>query len=326
MSIKNILVTGASGFIGSCLIKQLLSQNFQIRVLVRDKTKKYFSKEVEVFEGDLTDPKSLIDVCKGIDTVFHLAGYAHAWAENNKSYTDNHYAINYLGTENLCKEIVKEKVKRLIFFSSVKAVLDNEKCIDESWTAQPNSSYGIAKRKAENLTISLKNKHDIHVCILRLSLVYGMGWKGNLENMFNAINRGVFPPIPETNNRRSMVSVEDVCQAAILAATHPAANGKIYFVTDGQYYSTYQIYILMLAALGKNKPKWHIPLKFFKLMSWLGDMGYRITGRRMPFNSEAMTKLFGSASYSSRLIELDLGFKPKYDLEKMLSEIITANK
>ncbi len=317
----NVFITGATGFIGTHLIKQLLSQKHSVRALIRPTSPSHpFSNKVDIVKGDLLDAKSLVNSCKDIDTLFHLGGYAHA-TENNKAFAQQHYLINYQGTKNILTEAINAQVKNFIFFSTVKAVRESERIIDESRDKSPLSPYGIAKREAEKLVLEAKNK-GMHVCVLRPALVYGPGWKGNLASMLRTIDRGFFPPLPESNNCRSMISVEDVCQAALLAAHHPAANGKIYFLTDGVSYSTKQIFLLMREALGKSPPSWSVPLWIFKLLALSGDIGAKIIRRRLPFNSDTLSKLFGSAHYNSQRIQHELGFKPLYDLKKMLPIII----
>lgn len=324
--IKKALVTGATGFIGKYFVNYLLEKQIIVRALVRNSEKSsLLPGEVDIVVGDLTRPNSLIDICKDVDTVFHLGGYAHAWGDQI-SESNKHHTINFQGTQNIIEEAVRAKVKRFIYFSSVKAVADNNLCINEKWNEPPNSPYGIAKREAEKWVIATGKKTGMHVCVLRPALVYGPEWKGNLASMLRAIDKGFFLPIPETNNHRSLVSIDDICQAAVLAANNLNANGKIYFVTDGMYYSTHQLYVLMREALGKQIPKWHMPLFVFKLLAYIGDRAGNLIGRRMPFNSEAMLKLFGSAQYNSEQIQKELGFKPNYDFKKMLPDIIAAYK
>lgn len=321
---KKMLVTGATGFIGKRFVQYLIEQDIAVRVLVRCADKaKLLPKEVEVFVGDLTNPDTLSGVCNNIDTVFHLGGYAHASDDSDPSFIAQHEKINYQGTCVLLDESQQSHVKRFVFFSSVKAVADCETTIDESWDASPNTPYGIAKRKAEDVVLQAKN-NGMHVCVLRLALTYGPEWKGNLAKMLNAVDKGIFPPIPPLNNSRSLICIEDVCSAALLAANHPNANGKIYFLTDGQSYSTYDIYTLMCDALGKRKRKWHIPFICFRLIAKMSDLMSKILRRRMPFNSETLHKLFGSASYNSKRIRDDLGFSAVYDLKNMLPFIIKS--
>lgn len=313
------LVTGATGFIGKVLVPYLLERGVSVRVLVRNFSPSSFPVEVEQHIGDLTNPNSLVNAASNVDVVFHLGGYAHAW-QNNED--EKHKQINLNGTENILEECIRAKVKKFIFFSSVKAVGDSEDCIDETWEGLPNTPYGKAKREAEYLVLAKGLQYNIHVCILRLALVYGPELKGNLYQMLRAIDKGYFLAIPKVQNHRSLISVPDVCQAAWLAAQHDVANGKIYFVTDKISYSTYRLYELILTGLGRSMPRWRIPLWIFKYLAWMGDQGERFLRRRLPFNSEAFQKLFGSSQYSSLRIQLELGFCPKYSLAKMLPEII----
>ena len=99
----------------------------------------------------------------------------------------------------------------------------------------------------------------IETCVLRLPLVYGPGQKGNLLRMMEAIDRGRFPPLPDTGNQRSLVHVDDVVQALVLAATHDAAVGKTYYVTDNKPYTTTDLYRMMRRALGRAEPRWSLP-------------------------------------------------------------------
>jgi UDP-glucose 4-epimerase len=357
------LVTGATGFIGSHLINDLLGthpindsqgthpsrdhkgagafestnnhsltvaarldcENIQVRALVRTSANPtQFPPTVEQFTGDLTVPATLKNCCENIDTVFHLGGYAHAFKENDPSFAAKHDAINFQGTQNLFKEAVRSGVSRFIYFSSVKAVADSPHTIDEQWQQAPDSPYGIAKRNAEEYLLKAGLEHDIHVCILRPALVYGPGCKGNLHAMLRAIDKNFFIPVPDVANRRSMISLGDICKAAILSANHPTAKGKTYFVTDSVDYSTRDLYVAMRQALGKAIPGWHLSLAGFKVLGYIGDAGEKILRRRLPFNSESIGKLFDSASYNSQLIQQELGFKPEYDLKKCLTEIIAA--
>lgn len=315
---KKILITGATGFIGQHLIQYLHAKQVSIRILARQTQNN--AENIETFQADLTKADSLKNVCNDIDTVFHLAGFAHAFDEN-KTFAKMHELTNFIGTKNLLNEARRAGVKQFIFISSVKAVGDSQNLVDENWDKFPSSPYGIAKRKAEQAVLDAQ-KWGMHVCVLRPALVYGPGWKGNLNSMLNAIKRGLFPPLPKLKNARSMISVIDLCQAAWLAALKPEANGKTYFVTDGMTYSTEQLYSEIYQALQKTTPRIRMPYLVFKLLALSGDIGKKLLRRRLPFDSEALNKLFGSAHYDSKRIMNELGFKPEYNFKKMLPEII----
>jgi nucleoside-diphosphate-sugar epimerase len=164
----------------------------------------------------------------------------------------------------------------------------------------------------------------MHVCCLRPALVYGPGVKGNLLRMMGAVDAGRFPPVPDTGNRRSMVHVDDLVQAAKLAAEKPAANGKTYIVTDGRNYSTREMYVMMAETLGRKVPSWTVPAWLLRGGGYIGDLIGRITGRRFPVDSEAIARLLGSACYSSRKIELELGYRPVRDLGSALPEMVES--
>ncbi len=318
------LVTGATGFVGKYLVAYLLEQNVSVRVLVRNYCQEgIFPGNVEQHRGDLTNPDDLMGVARDIDIVFHLGGYAHAWKEDS-DVAERHKQVNLMGTQNILNECMRAGTKKVIFFSSIKAVGETNQCIDEKWDESPQSPYGSAKRAAENLVLEMGKQCRMHVCVLRLALVYGPCLKGNLYQMLRAIDKGYFLPIPPIKNYRSLVSVYDVCQAAWLAAQSEIANGKIYFVTDNQNYSTYDIYGLMRKALGYSKSSWYIPLWVFRILAFMGTQIEYLIHWRLPFNSQGFDKLFSISHCSSLSIQQELKFDPKYSLNCLISEIVQA--
>ncbi|OGT34785.1 MAG: hypothetical protein A3F11_05685 [Gammaproteobacteria bacterium RIFCSPHIGHO2_12_FULL_37_14] len=318
-----VLVTGATGFIGRFLVSHLLKQSVSVRILVRNHLRDDFPATVQQFIGDLAEPNGLIDAMKGIDIVFHLAGYAHAWKDNQESAA-KHHQTNLIGTKNCLEASVLVGVKKFIFFSTIKAVGDSDHCIDEKWNAPPDTPYGKAKRAAEAQMLENALANDMHVCVLRLALVYGPHLKGNLYQMLRAIDKGYFLPVPPVKNHHSLISVYDVCQAAWLAANCEVANGKIYFLAEQKSYSTYQIYSLMRKALGYSTPTWSIPLWVFRQLAMIGDHAERLIKSRLPFNSQAYHKLFGSSYCSANAIQHELGFCTQYALADLLPQIITT--
>jgi nucleoside-diphosphate-sugar epimerase len=140
--------------------------------------------------------------------------------------------------------------------------------------------------------------------------------------MISAIERGFFPPLPEVHNHRSMVHVEDLATAALLVAQNPKAAGQIYIVSDGQANSTRQIYEWICFALNKKPLPFSIPIFILKMLAKMGDLIGKLREKRFMFDSDALDKLIGSAWYCSAKIENELGFKPKYDLQIALPEIV----
>ena len=304
------LVTGATGFIGSQLIKTLENNGYSLRIISRKNNSDYDTVICDL--GNDRIPESALD---SIDTVFHLAGYSHDLVSNpikDKIY----YDVNVKATVDLIKIAAKKRVRKFIYISSVKAggMLDKSRCMTENDQGTPNDIYGATKREAEIEILRIGKSHNIHVSIIRPALVYGVKMKGNLAIMLNGIKSGWFPPLPETHNKRSMICINDLIDVILLISSDKRANGMMYIATDGYHYSSRNIYKSMCQAIGKNIPIWTTPKFVFSLLAWIGDIVNYI-----PFNSHRYNKIFGNECYSS--VELHkLGFTPKYDLFSYLKK------
>lgn len=318
------LLTGATGFIGQFLVQQLLSEGYQIRTVTRDLSQSYVAQhpEFDWIEADIANPEQLKGVCEGIDFVFHLAGFAHAWGEEDPNFRRQQYLVNFEGTINLANEAVSAGVKRFIYFSSIKVCASSEDCVDETWKDTPHSLYGQVKYQAEQALLAIGHKSSMVPIILRPALVYGPGWKGNLAMMLKAIDKGYFPPPPPVAQRKSMVSVTELCQVARKAAVVAVPEHRIFIVSDGYDYSISEIYQWMRKALGKRKNHLYLPMCTWKLLAVLGNIAQKVLRKRLPINSEALHKLFGNMSYRSVYIAEELGFVPHVTLDKILPEII----
>jgi len=313
-----VAVTGASGFIGHRLCSALKARRAHVLALGRSEAEGPWDAFIQ---ADLVQdiPAGALN---GVDTVFHLAGRAHALSETPQDENE-YFRVNVEGTRRLLEASKEAGVRRFVFFSSVKAMGEgtgSDKPVDEKGPCEPQTPYGKSKLAAERLVLS--GGYVPEPVVLRLSMVYGPTHKGNLPRMIAAISKGLFPPLPETGNRRSMVHVDDVVASAILAAESPAAVGQTYIVTDGRAYSTRQMYEWICEVLGKGVPAGHIPMPVLKGLARIGDGIGRIRGRRFMFDSDALEKLTGSAWYSSVKLEREQGFLPSRHLRQSLPEII----
>jgi len=316
IDLKKVLLSGASGFIGHRLCAALQAHGVQVCGLGRHDTQGPWDDFVcaDVAKGV---PDGTLS---GVDTVFHLAGKAHALNESEQDEAD-YFRINTSGTLKLLEAAAKAGVRRFIFFSSIKAMGEfSHDDSDELTVCDPQTAYGKSKLEAERLV--LEGGFVPEPVVLRPSMVYGPRNKGNLLHMIDAIAHGRFPPLPEFGNKRSMVHVDDLVAAAILAAESKESIGKTYIVSDGEAYSTRQLYTWICAALGRPIPRWYVPIRVLKLIAKIGDAIGGIRGRRFMFDSDALEKLSGSACYSSDKIQRELGFEAQHHLRKSLPEIV----
>ena len=321
---RSVLVTGGTGFVGRRLLEILREHGARVRALARPSSAIPAAwEEVEAVPGDLADAASLRQACAGMETVLHVAGYAHAEAADTPEFAARHWAVNAEGTFNLLDAATAAGVKRFVFVSSVKAVGEpGPRCVDERWDAPPATPYGRAKRAAEERVLAVGRETGMHVVILRPALVYGPGMKGNLPRLSEAVRRGWFPPLPETGNRRSLVHVDDLAQALLLAAAHPAAAGQTYFVTDDRPLSGRELYVILRRALGRSAPRWTLPANVLHGAAGLADGVLWLTGRRKRRARAALDKLLGWACYDSRRITENLGYRPVWTLERALPELL----
>lgn len=295
------LVTGSTGFIGSRLLGLLNTIECDVRLLARSEINNY--ETVVCNLGQDRIPRRTLE---SIDTVFHLAGFAHDMQDPSK-VEDLYLAINVEATVELARLAVKNGVKRFIFISSVKAggKASSKKCINESDQSEPEGVYGKSKREAELELLKIGKASGMHVAIIRPSLVYGPNAKGNLKLMLSGIEKGWFPPLPEMGNRRSMIHVDDLVRAILLVADDDRANGEVFIATDGTPYSSREIYNTMCGMTGKSTPKWSVPKILFDIVSLLS-----------PRIKYKVDKLLGDECYSSAKLEA-LGFKAKKTLKDM---------
>jgi len=286
-----VLVTGGTGFIGKKLINCLVLSGFKCILLSR--------KPIEGLKTiicDLVEERIEQKDLKGIDTIFHLAGFTH---DTNSIKNERLYQLlNVDATIHLADLAGKSGVKRFIFVSSVKACSSNleESYLTESNQFKPEGVYGKTKREAELKILEIGLKYKMHVSVIRPSLVYGPEVKGNLRMMIEGIKKGWFPPLPETGNRRSMIHVDDVVSSLLLVANCKDANGEIYIATDGQAYSSREIYETICIVNRKSVPNWSIPVFFFSLIGLMStNLSYKVN------------KLMGSEFYHSDKLK-SIGF------------------
>ncbi|MBC8522528.1 NAD-dependent epimerase/dehydratase family protein [PVC group bacterium] len=296
---SKVLLTGATGFVGKRLLAALAGHS--IRVMSRTKQLDYETVICD-FEKNTVPEDSLND----INTVFHLAGLAHDKRSPNK-ISGLYQKVNVDATVQLAELAVKSGVKRFVFISSVKAGgrPGAGRRPNELEQGEPEGVYGKTKREAELKLLEISKKSNMHLSIIRPSLVYGPNVKGNLKSMLLGIKKGWFPPLPETRNRRSLVHVDDLVRAILLVVDDSRANGEVFIVTDGKSHSTREIYNAMCHVVNRDIPNWSVP-KF--IFDFAPPLGLRIKHK--------LDKLLGDECYSSKKLEA-LGFIAQRTLKEM---------
>ena len=308
-----VVVTGGTGFVGRALCAQLASRGLRVRALARRPARGPWD-ELVIADVAHDLPGGVLD---GAACVFHVAGYAHARTRGGDAAA-THARVNDRGTGVVLAAALAARVRSFVLASSVKAMGEGgEAALDESAACRPETDYGRAKRAAE-LRVLAAHGDGLDASVLRLPLVYGPGVGGNLARLLRAVRGGRLPALRLPPNARSMVDVRDAAAALVLLAESPAAGGRVWLVTDGEDYSTGRVLDAMYAALGRRPPRVAVPWPVLRALAICGDGLGALLGRRMPLDSGALDALAGSARYDASRIRRELGFAPRWTLERAL--------
>lgn len=318
---KAALVTGATGFLGRVLCSRLLSIEVEVMAAARTPAEGPWSTFTPL---DLPDsvPPALFD---GVDVVYHLAGLAHAIATDAQAHM--YEAVNATGTAELARKAKAAGVRRFVFMSSVKALGEpGQDLVREDQESTATDPYGRSKRLGEVAVLRL-HSDDFQVVVLRPTLVYGPGAKGNLESLLRFVRGGRRPPLPRLENRRSLVGINDLTTATVLAGSHPHAGGRAYTVTDGRVYSTTDIIDALAAAVGVTRPApFALPIPLLRAGGVVGDLAGFVTAGRWTYGSAALTRLLSNAEYEARGLAEVVGYVPKESLFDLAEPMLRATR
>ena len=246
----------------------------------------------------------------GVDVVFHLAAKLHINDPSPKLKLE-YQRVNVEGTRCLAEAARAADVKRFVLFSTINVYGPGGpgQFLDEGSPLHPDSFYAETKAQAEDIALA-----TLPTVVLRLAAVYGPNMKGNYLRLLEALRRRRFAFVGDGLNRRTLVHVQDVCSAAILAATHPAAPGNIYNVTDGTVHSLEQIVQAMCMALNRNPPRLRLPANMARRLAGIVEAAARcLLRKRVPVRT-AVAKLTEDTAVSGARIIDELGWQPQYDL------------
>lgn len=306
-------------------MRELLSLGHHVKVLARGRVSPVLLPDsVAVYHGDLCSNLEVSKAVAGVDVVFHLAAKLHL-PNPTREMRGEYERVNVEGTWNLVDAARRAGVQRLVFFSTI-AVYGptGPEPVDETETPNPGTVYARTKLDAERIVLSAKAASGEPLgVVLRMAAVYGPRMKGNYVSLANALARGRFLPVGNGSNLRTLVYDRDAVMAAILAAHHPMAAGRIYNVSDGTVHSLREIIAAICAALGRRSPRAFVPLPAARLAAKLADAGLTLSGRP-PRMASAVDKFVESAAVRADRIREELGFHPDYDLERGWKETVAG--
>jgi nucleoside-diphosphate-sugar epimerase len=258
------LVTGATGFIGSHLVEALIKRDWEVTCLVRRSSDLKWIEHLDTkyIFSDLSTPGTYKAEINGFDYIFHVAGLTKAVSEQD-------YFISNTENTRILLQVVHENnpdLKRFVFLSSLAAAgpSSNGIPVTEETLPAPVSSYGRSKLEGEKAVLEYKER--LPVTIIRPPAVYGPRDNDFLV-LFRAIKRGIFPYWGKCSY--SLLYVEDLVDAILLAAEKKEAEGEIFFLSDGRVYTNDDIAREIASALSKKACKLRIPRPLLPLLAYL---------------------------------------------------------
>lgn len=258
-----VLLTGASGFLGSHIVKALVS--IPDVVVVASLRSVVLIPNVQIVQ--LTDLNSMTDwseaLC-GAQIVIHAAARAHVIKDVEIDPIAEYRQVNVDGTLNLARQAVAAGVQRFIFISSI-GVNGNFNCrpFTEGDVPHPAELYAQSKLEAEHGLWEIQRESGIEVVIIRPPLIYGPDAPGNFGSLVRLLGRGIPLPFGAICNQRSLIAVDNLVDLILTCIKHPAAANQVFLAGDGHDLSTTELLQGVSRAMGKSSRLIPVP------MSWL---------------------------------------------------------
>ena len=269
---KNIIITGATGFVGRNLVEYLSKSNKIQALSVR-----YVPNQKFILDGD---------------AVIHLAGKAHDLKK--VSNPAEYYESNFELTKQLFDAFIESDASTFIFMSTVKAVADEVADeLTEDSIPNPKTHYGIAKRQAEEYILNAVLPVGKRVFILRPCMIHGPENKGNLNLLYKLVSIGLPWPLGAFENKRSFLSIENLCFISNELLENSSIPSGIYNLADNDALSTNELIQLLGASLNKRNKIVKLSPNLIKKIAKLGDTLH------FPLNTERLQKLTESYKVSN---------------------------
>lgn len=309
-----MLVTGANGFVGRALCSRLADTGFAVRGVARTAEAGILAGVERVVIGNLDVQTDWNDALNGIDTVIHLAARVHVMKDTALNPSAEFRAVNAAATERLARAAASKGVRRLVFASTVKVngEFTKERPFTEDDMPSPRDPYAVSKMEAERLLKAVSQNTGLETVILRLPLVYGPDVRGNMLKLMQYIRRRMPLPFGGINNKRSLIGLDNLTDAIIMASTHDGAAGHIFLLSDGEDISTPGLIRKIADAMGIKPLLINIPESWFAAASAI-----------LPPLRPALERLTCSLTVDNSKFIRITGWKPKLTVDEGINSMVS---
>jgi len=326
-NLPKIFITGASGFVGSVLLDNLLLRGFAVTSLMRQLPADSLAG-VEMLKGDLSDfsnyfygdehDRPVRLSLEGIDVVIHCAARVHMLEDNSIDVKNKFRAINCDATLAMALMAAQNGVQRFVFLSSIKVngeITQEGGAFSSDDTQIPTDPYGLSKYEAEQGLLAIAKKTGMEVVIIRPALVYGPGVKANFASMIKWANKGIPLPFGAVHNKRTLVALDNLVSFILYCAEYkktPQAANQVFLISDSESVSTTELLQRVAKAFGKKALLLPVPVSFMRLIA-------EIFGRK-----GVADRLFNSLQVDNSKARELLNWKPVVTMDEQLKKVADA--
>jgi UDP-glucose 4-epimerase len=291
----HMLLTGASGFVGQSLCRQLFANSYSYTSIQRE----------------ALDPESYPDA---YECIIHLAGRAHVMHETAEDIYQAYATVNIDYTLKVAELAGRLKIKRFVFLSSIKINKEESgKPFTEADTPGPLDAYSQTKLEAEIALKEFCAAHQMELVIIRPPLIYGPGVKANFRQLIKLCLLPLPLPFAAVHNKRSFISLENLADFIILCSWHPKAADQTFLISDDEDVSTGSLIKTIRQVSNKNSLLIPLPV-------WLLKMLFKLTGK-----SNLALRLIGSLQVDISKAKTFLGWQPKISFQEGILRTLKDN-
>jgi len=319
-----VMITGANGFIGSPLVKEIIKRGHSVCSAVRknDAEDKATSQAENVEIGEIGPQTDWLNSLKSVEVIVHLAAVTHQKALSNDESLFKQ--VNIDGTKRLLEDAIRSGVKRFIFISSIKVYGEKrtqngflnrnaetpEILDEESKVGLGCDSYGLSKLIAENEIQKLCQQSSIEFVIIRPPLVYGPNVGANFKSLLALINTGIPLPFAGINNRRSMIAIDNIVDFICCCVIAKKAANQVYLISDDDDISLSRLISLSRRSMNIRARLFFTPISVLRVL-------FFVIGKNKEFD-----KLTTSFQISPNKARKQLGWRPIIRLEKAINQSV----
>jgi UDP-glucose 4-epimerase len=308
-----LLITGASGFVGTAVCEQAVRLNLTVNGALR-KSREVPNRIEPFMIGEINGATDWGSALREVNAVAHLAARVHVMHDTEADPLAAFRTVNVEGTLNLARHAAAAGVKRFVFVSSIK-VNGEATSPGRPFTAEdiaaPQDAYGVSKMEAEQGLRQIAAQTGLEVVIIRPPLVYGPGVKANFAALMRAVQRGWPLPLGAVHNQRSLVALDNLVDFIITCTTHPLAANQTFLVSDGEDVSTNQLVRGMAKAAG-------VPARLLPVPVPLLRAAAAALGKR-----DAIDRLCGNLQLDITKARTLLGWVPPVSVEEGLRRVFS---